>query len=96
MPPSLPAAFSCPDSVRFCLIRLRQNAQGKDNAEGSKKKRDKLTHIYPQCGQSLYEAKRSAQPGHRRGAPLGWMPTSPGPPQSRPLALWGEEAQRSE
>ncbi len=28
--------------------------------------------------------------GQRRSAPLGRMPTSPGPPQSRSLALWGE------
>ena len=39
--PSLPVKFSTPDSARFCLAGLRQNAQDKGNAEGLKKEQDK-------------------------------------------------------
>ena len=39
--PSFPAAFPGPDSVWFCHIQLRQNAQGKGRAEGSILKQDK-------------------------------------------------------
>lgn len=39
--PSLPMAFPDSDSTQFCLIGLRQNAQGKGNADGSILKQDK-------------------------------------------------------
>ena len=38
---SLPMAFSDSDNTRFCLIGLRQNAQGKGNTDGSILKQDK-------------------------------------------------------
>ena len=38
---SLPVTLSAPDSTQFCLAVLRQNAQGKGSAEGSKKEQDK-------------------------------------------------------
>ena len=36
-----PSAFSNPVSAKFCSIALRQNAQGRGSAEGSKKEQDK-------------------------------------------------------
>ena len=77
--PSLPAAFSGPDSARFYLIWLRQNAQGKGSAEGSKKKLDKFSPHLPAVRTVTLQAQREhpARIPQRRpvGAdahPLGW------------------------
>ena len=45
--PSLTVALSVPNSVRFCIAGLQQNAQGKGNAEGSKKEQDKAVASPP-------------------------------------------------
>ena len=39
--------FSTPVSARFCLAGLRQNAQGRGRAEGSKKEQDKAVASPP-------------------------------------------------
>ena len=59
--PSLPMAFSDSDNTQFCLVGLRQNVQGKGNADGSILKQDKSRrrkrlragHSGPQCGPLL-------------------------------------------
>ena len=43
----LPVTLSAPDSARFCLVGLRQNAQGRGSAEGSKKEQDKAVTSPP-------------------------------------------------
>ena len=42
-----PGDAFAPDSARFCLAGLRQNAQGKGRAEGSKKEQDKAVTSPP-------------------------------------------------
>ena len=79
---SLPAAFFAPDSARFCLARFQQNAQGKGNAEGSKKEQDKLYHtsarsanryILSQKVQVEYPARvPQRRPVGADAHPIGW------------------------
>ena len=45
--PSLSVTHSAPDSVQFCLVGSRQNAQGEGNTEGSKKEQDKAVTSPP-------------------------------------------------
>ena len=45
--PSLLVILAAPDNAQFCLAKLRQNAQGKGSAEGSKKEQDKAVTSPP-------------------------------------------------
>ena len=58
--PSLPMAFSDSDNTRFCLVGLRQNVQGKGNADGSILKQDKSPAPQAAPGRSQRPAVRAA------------------------------------
>ena len=53
-------AFSDSDNTRFCLVGLRQNVQGKGNADGSILKQDKSPAPQAAPGRSQRPAARAA------------------------------------
>ena len=75
-PPGYCLPFFC---ARLQRIRLRQNAQVKSRAEGSKRKRDKLPHNLPAVRTVTLQARRErparvAQRAPRRGGcPPSWV-----------------------
>ena len=71
------SVFSTPVSAQFCLAELRQNAQGKGSAEGSKKEQDKrrVSQVTPARVTSprsagRFKGFRALERGRMRGSHL--------------------------